>query len=133
MTASGRFRSWGGGSFEEHGPLARFRLPTLEEAAATMAAQAGGPVERAQYVLAHGYPHCSGVPCIAAVRSGTLYLLELNGRFFAFDLEPRSEAEVRPPPPERCIGAPCAGYPYVLGVGDRWLAGELVSDPFASR
>jgi hypothetical protein len=133
QTTSGRLRSWGGGSFEEPGPLVRIRLPTLGEAAATMAAEAGGALGRAQYVLAHGHPYCHGVPCIAAVRGETLYLLELNGRLFAFDLDPRPEAEVFPPPPERCLDGPCAGYPWVVRVGDRWLAGELVYDSFSAR
>lgn len=134
LSARGKLRSW---SSAVRQPKTRepahrsppVELPTLERAAARIAEHAGGPVRDVQYVLASGYPRCRSIPCVAARRGESLYLLEARGRLFAFSLEPRPEDEILRPPGRRCLGAPCPGDPWVVAIGDRWLAGEVVSVP----
>jgi hypothetical protein len=126
---SGELRQWAIRSpWEAGGPRAG-TLPSLDQAATTIAAEVGGPLEDVQYVLASGYPHCHGIPCVAARRGETLFLLEPGRRLFTFALQPRLEEEVAPPRLLRCLGAPCPGDPWVVAVGDRWLAGEVLSVP----
>lgn len=135
LSARGRLRSW---SSAVRQPKARepahrspsVELPTLERAAVRIAELAGGPVRNVQYVLASGYPRCRTIPCVAARRDATLYLLEARGRLFAFPLEPRPEDEILRPPGHRCLGAPCLGDPWVVAIGDRWLAdGRVLGRP----
>ncbi len=101
-------------------------LPTLEDAEERLAVEAGGEVADVEYILADGYPSCYAIPCVAAHRGNTLYLLEARGRVFAFPLEPHTREEAFPSSGRPCIGAPCLGDPWVLQIGDKWLAGRLL-------
>lgn len=125
---SGELRQWALRGPGDAGSPPR-PLVSLEDAAGTIAAEVGGPLDDVQYVLASGYPRCHGVPCVAARKGETLFLLEPHRRLFAFALDPRPEHEVLPPPGRRCLGAPCPGDPYVVRVGDHVLAGEVIGVP----
>lgn len=129
LAADGTLQEWGmGQALSDDGPPAP-ALFTLVEAGAQLATHAGGPLGHLQYVLATGYPACYAIPCVAGTRNGTLYLLDRRGTAFAFSLTPHPEREVLPPRGHRCLGAPCPGDPWVLEIGDRILAGELLNPP----
>jgi len=129
LGADGTLHQWGmGAALSDDAPLGP-ALASLDEAGAVLAGWAGGPLEHLQYVLATGYPSCSSTPCVAGSRGDRLYILDHRGFAFAFALEPRPRDEVLPPPGHTCIGAPCAGDPWVLEINGHWLAGEPLNPP----
>jgi hypothetical protein len=129
LTGQGRLQGFGIAPTEPTGHLPPAELATLEDGAKRLAVEAGGPVEDAEYVFATGYPSCYAIPCVAARRGDTLYLLEARGRVFAFSLEPHTREEAFPTTGRPCLGGPCRSDPWTLQAGDHWLTGRLLCPP----